>query len=96
MAGENNEDGTILASYFAGNLTATTTSPQCYFNSDLYTPTSEKKWAKPTIDMIMQAFVNDLNSEITDSRTEQNLRKYQFIYQPSEYPSLVSQQKNVE
>ena len=46
--------------------------------------------------MIMQAFVNDLNSEITDSRTEQNLRKYQFIYQPSEYPSLVSQQKNVE
>ena len=96
MAGENNEDGTILASYFAGNLTATTTSPQCYFNSDLYTPTSEKKWAKPTIDMIMQAFVDDLNFEITDSRTKQNLRKYQFIYQPSEYPSLVSQQKNVE
>ena len=90
MAGENS--GTILASYFAGNLTASTTSPQCYFNSDLYPPTSEKKWAKPTIDMIMQAFVNDLNSEITDSR----IRKYQFIYQPSEYPSLVSQQKNVE
>ena len=100
MAGENNENGTILASYFAGNLTASTTSPQCYFNSDLYPPTSEdnweEKWAKTTIDMIMQAFVNDLNSEITDSRTEQNLRKYQFIYQPSEYPSLVSQQKNVE
>ena len=98
MAGENS--GTILASYFAGNLTASTTSPQCYFNSDLYPPTSEdngeEKWAKTTIDMIMQAFVNDLNSEITDSRTEQNLRKYQFIYQPSEYPSLVSQQKNVE
>ena len=96
MAGENNENGTILASYFAGNLTASTTSPQCYFNSDLYPPTSEKKWAKPTIDMIMQAFVDDLNFEITDSRTKQNLRKYQFIYQPSEYPSLVSQQKNVE
>ena len=94
MAGENS--GTILASYFAGNLTASTTSPQCYFNSDLYPPTSEKKWAKPTIDMIMQAFVDDLNFEITDSRTKQNLRKYQFIYQPSEYPSLVSQQKNVE
>ena len=94
MAGENS--GTILASYFAGNLTASTTSPQCYFNSDLYPPTSEKKWAKPTIDMIMQAFVNDLNFEITDSSSEQNLRKYQFIYQPSEYPSLVSQQKNVE
>ena len=96
MAGENS--GTILASYFAGNLTASTTSPQCYFNSDIYHSTSEEeqKWAKPTIDMIMQAFVNDLNSEITDSRTEQNLRKYQFIYQPSEYPSLVSQQKNVE
>ena len=100
MAGENNENGTILASYFAGNLTASTTSPQCYFNSDLYTPTSEdngeEKWAKTTIDMIMQTFVNDLNSEITDIWTEQNLRKYQFIYQPSEYPSLVSQQKNVE
>lgn len=96
MAGDNNENGTIIASYFAGNLTASTTSPQCYFNSDLYTPTSEKKWAKPTIDMIMQAFVDDLNFEITDSRTKQNLRKYQFIYQPSEYPSLVSQQKNVE
>lgn len=96
MAGDNNENGTIIASYFAGNLTAITTSPQCYFNSDLYTPTSEKKWAKPTIDMIMQAFVDDLNSEITDSSTKQNLRKYQFIYQPSEYPSLVSQQKNVE
>ena len=100
MAGENNENGTILASYFAGNLTASTTSPQCYFNSDLYPPTSEdngeEKWAKTTIDMIMQAFVNDLNFEITDSRTKQNLRKYQFIYQPSEYPSLVSQQKNVE
>ena len=100
MAGENNENGTILASYFAGNLTASTTSPQCYFNSDLYPPTSEdngeEKWAKTTIYMIMQAFVNDLNSEITDSWTKQNLRKYQFIYQPSEYPSLVSQQKNVE
>ena len=95
MAGDNNENGTIIASYFAGNLKATTTSPQCYFNSDLYTPTSEdnkeQKWAKPTIDMIMQAFVNDLNSEITNIRTEQNLRKYQFIYQPSEYPSLASQ-----
>ena len=95
MAGDNNENGTILASYFAGNLTASTTSPQCYFNSDLYTPTSEdngeEKWAKTTIDMIMQAFVNDLNSEITNIRTEQNLRKYQFIYQPSEYPSLASQ-----
>lgn len=94
MAGENS--GTILASYFAGSLTAATTSPQCYFNSDIYHSTSEKKWAKPTIDMIMQAFVDDLNFEITDSRTKQNLRKYQFIYQPSEYPSLVSQQKNVE
>ena len=93
MAGENS--GTILASYFAGNLTASTTSPQCYFNSDLYPPTSEdngeEKWAKTTIDMIMQTFVNDLNSEITDIWTEQNLRKYQFIYQPSEYPSLASQ-----
>ena len=92
MAGENNENGTILASYFAGNLTASTTSPQCYFNSDLYTPTSEdngeKKWAKPTIDMIMQAFVYELNFEITDSRLGKNLRKYQFIYQPSEYPNI--------
>ena len=88
MAGENS--GTILASYFAGSLTAATTSPQCYFNSDIYHSTSEEeqKWAKPTIDMIMQSFVYELNFEITDSRLGKNLRKYQFIYQPSEYPNI--------
>ena len=88
MAGENS--GTILPSYFAGSLTAATTSPQCYFNSDIYHSTSEEeqKWAKPTIDMIMQSFVYELNFEITDSRLGKNLRKYQFIYQPSEYPNI--------
>ena len=38
--------------------------------------------------MIMQSFVYELNFEITDSRLGKNLRKYQFIYQPSEYPNI--------